>query len=260
MEEMLGQGLAFFEYAKMGSILCVALLFYVCLMGYPLGKRIWGSRPAQCEAEAEAVQLPEAAGGRKMMVCMVIFAVMGVLFFLEPVPIAVVGAGAAVLCIMTGCVSQRSAICGVSWSSVGKLAGCLGIMQAVNKSGGGQLIADVFCRVIGCSLTPRPLFAVMVLLTLFLSEFLTNSTALLITLPIALNLCLQMGLNGYSFAIGITLASSMALATPLSCTPMTMVMSAGYQFKDFAKYTLPFDLAACALIILLVPMFYPLAG
>lgn len=260
MEETLGQGVAFFEYAKMGSILCVALLIYVCLVGYPLGKWIWRDRPAHCGEEAEAAELPETADGRKMMVCMAVFAVMGVLFFLEPVPIAVVGAGAAVLCIMTGCVSQKSAICGISWSSVGKLAGCLGIMQAVNKSGGGQLIADAFCKVIGCSLAPHLLFAVMVLLTLFLSEFLTNSTALLITLPIALNICPQMGLNGYSFAIGITLASSMALATPLSCTPMTMVMSAGYQFKDFAKYALPFDLMACALIILLVPVFYPLAG
>lgn len=259
LEETVGRGFDFFDYAPMGIILVLALVLYVMVIGYPMGKRIWAHRKNEdmeegdgCPGQAVLVDK------RKMGIVFTIFIIMGILFFLEPFPIAVIGAAAALSCIITGCISQKKALSGVCWSSVGKLAGCLGIMQAVNKSGGGQLIGDMFFKLAGKNIPPHLLFALMVILVIVLSEFLTNSTALLIVLPMAISVCPGLGLNIYAFAMGITLGSSVALATPLSCTPLTMVTSYGYGFKDFVRYSLPFDIAAGILIISLVPVFYPL--
>lgn len=260
LEEAVGVGFGFFDYAKVGVVLIAALLAYVYFIGYPVGKRIWGNRSLSEEELGQQRDLAaeKEADRRQMAIMSVIFVTMGVMFFLELFPIALVSTLAALACIATGCITQKQAIAGISWSSVGKLAGCLGIMQAVNKSGGGDLIANLFFKAVGYEIAPYLLFLLMCSLTLLLSEFLTNSTALLIVLPMAIDVAPMMGLNIYAYAMGITLASSVALATPLSCTPLTMVMGHGYRFSDYAKYSLPFDLIALAVILLAVPMIYPL--
>ena len=261
LEETLGQGFGFFAYAKVGVILVAALVVYVAVIGYPMGRRIWGGRKDEEDMSAvqcHASDMNAAVDEKRLIIAGTIFLVMGILFFLEPVPIAIVGAGAAMACVISGCISQKKAIESVDWSCVGKLAGCLGIMQAVNKSGGGDLIGKAFFSLIGDSVHPYVLFAAMVLMVIFLSEFLTNSTAVLIVLPMAISICPELNLNIYTFAMGITLGSSVALATPLSCTPLTMAAGYGYRFSDFVRYSLPFDILAGLLIILIVPIFYPL--
>lgn len=277
LEEAVGKGLGFFDYAIVGIFLVIALVIYVYFIGYPLGKRIWGNRALSEEELAEIGAMEQSASleqsrydgetpaqrkrrRTKMWIMAVIFVLMGIFFFLEPVPIAIVGALAALACIVTGCINQKEALKRISWSSVGKLAGCLGIMQAVNKSGGGKLIAQAVFAVIGYEIPPELLFILMCALTMLLSEFLTNSTAVLIVLPMAISVAPEMGLNIHSFAMGITLASSVALATPLSCTPLTMITGYGYRFRDYVKYSLPLDLIQLILIIVLVPLFFPLVN
>jgi len=141
---------------------------------------------------------------------------------------------------------------------VGRLGACLGIAKALEAAGGTQLISDTFSRLVGSNINPYLLFCILVFLVQFTSEFISNSTAILIVLPIALSIAPDMGLNTYTFALGITLASGACICCPLASSTLGMSMAVGYQFKDYFKYGIMLDIIYYLLIVTLVPLFYGL--
>ena len=124
--------------------------------------------------------------------------------------------------------------------------------------GGTELIARGFTALVGDSLSPFLLFAILVLLVQVVSEFISNSTAILIVLPIVLAIAPGLGLNPYSFALGITLASGVALSCPLASSTLSMSMSVGYRFNDYFRYSIFFDILSYITIIVMVPLIYGL--
>ena len=256
LEATYGKGISFFELAKVGSIMVLALVLYVAFLGYPLGKKIWGDRE---ETERKDETIERAFDDKKhMIICASIFVLMTVGFITEPFPIAAVGVTGALLCILTGCIDLDQAIKGISWRSVGQLAGCLGLMAGLDHAGGAELIYGGIIRMLGDNVSPFILFVVLVIVVFVLSEFLTNTVAIVLVLPIIFQLAETMSLNPTAFTVGLVLASTAPMSTPLSCTPLTMVMEYGYKFRDYAKYALPYDAIALAIIIIFTPLFYSL--
>ena len=141
---------------------------------------------------------------------------------------------------------------------MGRLAGCLGLGRALEAAGGTELISQGFQYVVGSELSPFVLFCILVFLVQFTSEFMSNSTAILIVIPIVLSIAPQFQLNTYTFALGITLASGIPSSCPLASSTMGMSMSAGYRFNDYFKYGFPLSLIMYLIIIALVPAMYRL--
>lgn len=245
-----------FDFSLVGGILVVVGLIYCLTVGRKLGNKIWGNRTEESEYEIDAVAAEYSK--TKMIVVAVIFAATVVLYITEWLPLAITSSLAALLCIITGCITQKKAILAVNWNIVGRLAGCLGLAKALEAAGGTVLIADAFQKLVGDSLSPFALFAILVLLVQVVSEFMSNSTAILIVLPIVLAISPQLGLNPYTFALGITLASGVALSCPLASSTLGMSMTVGYKFKDYFKYSIWFDILAYVIIIITVPLIYGL--
>ena len=107
-------------------------------------------------------------------------------------------------------------------------------------------------------MSPFLLFAILVLLVLVVSEFMSNSTAILIVLPIVMAIAPELGLNPYTFALGITLASGICVSCPLAGSTLGMSMACGYKFNDYFKYGFFMDVISFATIIILIPLFYGL--
>lgn len=193
-----------------------------------------------------------------MIIMACIFAATVVLYITEWLPLAITSTSAAVLCIITGCITQKKAIASVNWNIVGRLAGCLGLAKALEAAGGTKIIADTFANLVGSNLSPYMLFAILVLLVLVVSEFVSNSTAILIVLPIVLAIAPELGLNPYTFALGITLASGICVSNPLASSTLGMSMTVGYKFNDYFKYGVFMDMISYATIIILIPLLYSL--
>lgn len=244
-----------FSFTPVGAALAVIGLAYCLAYGLKTGEKIWGDRTDEAEYSTTSVKNYSKL---KKLIMTIIFTLTVVFYITEWLPIAITSTTAAVLCIMTGCITQEKAFSSVNWNIVGRLGGCLGLAKALEVGGGTDLIADTFRHVIGTSLSPYVLFCVFVLLAQIVSEFVSNSTAILIILPIVFAVAPEMGLNSYTFALGITLASGMTLSCPLASSTLGMSMSAGYHFKDFCRYSLFFDIIAYIAIILLVPAMYGL--
>ena len=246
-----------FDFTPVGGVLVLAGLLYCLTIGRKRGEKIWGNRADEIDFAGEEEEAATPVKWR-MVVMGIIFAATVVLYITEWLPLAITSTSAALLCIITGCITQKKAIQAVNWNIVGRLAGCLGLGKALESAGGTELISQGFQYVVGSDLSPFVLFCILVFLVQFTSEFMSNSTAILIVLPIVLSIAPQFQLNTYTFALGITLASGIPSSCPLASSTMGMSMSAGYRFNDYFKYGFPLDIIMYLIIIALVPATYGL--
>lgn len=246
-----------FDFSTVGGVLIVVGLLYCIIIGRKRGEKVWGTR-ADEDVEYNEPDKTAKHSKSKMVIMACIFGLTVLLYITEWLPLAITSTAGALLCIITGCITQKKAILTVNWNIVGRLAGCLGLAKALEAAGGTALIAAGFQRLVGDSLNPFVLFCIFVALVQITSEFISNSTAILIVLPILISIAPSMGLNTYAFAYGITIASGVSCSCPLASSTMGMSMSVGYKFNDYFKYSFPLDVLMYVIIVTLVPLFYGL--
>ena len=255
--EELGYQFKVFDFLPTGLILGVIGFVYCTFIGYKRGRKIWGDREATEGAELAVVTAGEI-DKRKFytMIGIMIFMVVG--FVTEFISAAMTATVAGCLCIITGCVSQKKAISSINWNVLGRLGGVLGLSKVLTAAGTIDLMSGWVQKIISPSLSPWILFAVCVLLAQLLSMVLFNSTAILLVLSFVLTLVEPMHLNPVAFAFGITMGASVVFSSPLAGTSNQMTMAAGYKFRDFIRYGLPIDIAGYLVLIIFVPIFFPL--
>lgn len=245
-----------FDFVPVASIVVLVGLVYCLTVGKKLGEKIWGSRAD--DSEYEGTSEKNDFKKWKMIVMAIIFAFAVVFYITEWIPLAVTSTTAALLCIITGCITQKKAITAVNWNIVGRLAGCLGLAKALEAAGGTALLAEGFSKIVGPSFSPFLLFCILILFVQISGQFISNSTSILIVLPILLAVAPSMGLNVYSYALGITIASGCTLSCPLASSTLGMSMVVGYKFNDYFKYNLLLDIISFAIIVTTIPLFYGL--
>ncbi len=254
--EELGYSMEIFTMAPVGLVLVLAGLLYILFVGYPLGKRIWGGREnVEVTIEAEQYVEPDK---RKFVTMCVILAGMIVSYVLAVIPPAVTALAAALACIIFGCIPQKKAFAQVNWDVVFRLAGCLGLAAALKAGGGIDLLSRLMNDLIGGSVSPFALLVFVALSTQILSLVISNSTAILLVLPIALSMAQPLGLNPIPYALAAAYGSSMGLCSPLSGSTNAMSMAAGYKFRDYIKYGLLFDVISILVVIVFIPIFFSL--
>ncbi len=271
LEEHLGagNGFTFSTFVIPGGVIILALVLYAGFIGYPLGKKIWGNRP-EYEKTMEVdsnEKLPEM-NKPKMIIMSIIFIITLVLFVLCDVikenlipnfNIAIVSVISALACVLTGCITHKKAIASINWSLAIWFCASLGIAAGLDKSGGGKMLAEWFIGLFGENASPFILYSAFLILVTVLTQFLSNSTVLAIVLPVVFSITENMGYNTFSFAVGLTMAGAMAVATPLANTTIGMSMIANYKFSDYLKYGGPMTLIALAILMFLTPVLWPLA-
>lgn len=268
VEEFLGigNGFSFFTFAVPGFLIIILLVLYVGYIGYPLGKKIWGGSSDYdlCPGkENGAVFEPNL---KKMPVMTVIFLATMVLYmscdwlkaYIPNWNVGTISLISALICVLTGCISHKEALKSINWTVALWFCASLGIAAGLNQSGGGALLASAFIGLFGVNISPFVLYAVLLTLVVILTQFLSNSTVLAIVLPIAFSITESMGYNTYAFAVGLTIAGAMAVATPLANTTIGMTMVADYKFSDYMKYCGPMTVIAMLVLMVLVPMLWPL--
>ena len=245
LQEMTGKELGMFDFLLPGLIIFLVYIIYVVTIGHTIGNRVWGGQDETEANEAELAKATELANMKvnkvKLGIMIAIFAITIILFVGAWIPTAMTAIIAALLCIMTGCTSQKSVIKNMDWSVVFILAGCLGLATGLTKSGAGELMADVLTGIFNFA-SPRIIFIFFVLVTMVISNFITNSTAVVIVLPLALSFCSANGFNPIPFALGFVYAANLTFSTPLANAQTAMTLVAGYKFSDYIRYTWLLDI------------------
>jgi di/tricarboxylate transporter len=165
----------------------------------------------------------------------------------------------AFLVFATRCVTPEEAYRDIEWKAFVLVASMLGLGAAMENTGASVYVSGLIAELVGKS-SPLMLLSAFFILTVLLTQPMSNQAAAIVVLPVALQTAEQLHLNPRTFAMMIAVAASCSYLTPLepSCV---MVYGAGrYKFADFIKVGALLTLLIYIVAIVLVPVFWPLKG
>jgi di/tricarboxylate transporter len=94
------------------------------------------------------------------------------------------------------------------------------------------------------------------LLTVILTQPMSNQAAALVVLPVAVKTAVAMGLNPRTFAVAVTYAASCSFLTPLEPACVLVYTPGRYRFFDFVKIGSILTVLVFIITIILVPIFW----
>jgi di/tricarboxylate transporter len=101
-------------------------------------------------------------------------------------------------------------------------------------------------------------FIVIFILTLVMTELITNSAAAALAFPVAYNIALGLGVDPTPFIMAVAFAASGSFISPYGYQTNVMVYNAGnYQLTDFIRFGLPISIIYSMTMILIIPMVFP---
>jgi di/tricarboxylate transporter len=163
---------------------------------------------------------------------------------------------AAVVMVAFKCCSTAEARESIDLSVLLTIAGSLGLGKALEMSGAAKAISTSLIGVAGSSEWVQ--LAVIYLLTLVLTELITNNTAAVLMLPLALETVAQLHVSYKPFIIAVMVAASCGFATPFGYQTNLMVYGpGGYKFSDYVRIGVPLDLLMMLVCVLLAPLVFP---
>lgn len=127
---------------------------------------------------------------------------------------------------------------------------------AMEKTGADDLLAGYVQNYFG-HFGPTAVLAGFFLLTVILTQPMSNQAAALVVLPVAVKAALALGLNPRTFIVGITYAASFSFITPLEPACVLVYTPGRYRFMDFVKIGTFLTIIVFVVSILLVPVYWP---
>lgn len=189
---------------------------------------------------------------------MAIFVAALVLATLNVVPLPVAVLMGAFAMFVTRCVNPTDAYREVDWRVIILIACMLALGQAMKATGAAQFLAEHVAAATA-DLPPRWLLAGFFILTVALTQPMSNQAAAAVILPIAIATATQLGLNPRTFVMGIAVAASCSYLTPLEPACLMVYGPGRYRFMDFVRVGAPLTLVIFAIALFLVPEVWPLA-
>jgi len=116
------------------------------------------------------------------------------------------------------------------------VAGAIGFSQGLDSSGAGLVIANFIIRLFGpLGQSPVGLCIVLLFLGSFLSNLMSDSASVAILIPITLAMAESLRCDPIPLVLACASGIKVAVATPISKAPMTMIQIPGYRFKDYLR-------------------------
>lgn len=145
----------------------------------------------------------------------------------------------------------------ISWDILITIACAFAISAAMEESGLAALIAN-FIKTVSGSLGAWGALALLYIVTLLITELVTNNAAAALAFPLALETAAKFGVDPMPFFIAICIAASAGFATPIGYQTNLIVQGAGnYKFTDFVKIGIPMDLIVMIISVGLIPLIWP---
>jgi anion transporter len=244
----------FFEYSKIGIPLLIATIAYFYFIGYKqLPDREAGEYTA---ASNDYSHIPSWQGPVTLIILIATILAMMFEDFIG-IPLHISATIGAIITVISGILTEKEAVNSFEMTVAFLIAFMLPMSTALETTGASAMIADIVIKV-GGSYGPIILTALLYLITNLVTQFMSNTAACALLVPIAASISAQLGADPRAAIIAVFIGSSVAVATPLAIPANAMVMGpGGYKFKDFAKTGIPVMLICFVLSMILLPILYP---
>jgi len=181
-------------------------------------------------------------------------AIAAVTFNLVSLPVAALAG--AFLMLVSRCLSPEQAYAQVEWKVLILIGALLSLGAAMEASGTGRYLAQQLIGLVGSG--PYALLTSFFILTVALTQPMSNQAAALVMLPIAMQTGVELGGDPRGFAMMVAVAASCSYLTPLEPACLLVYGPGKYEFRDFFKVGAPLTVIIYLIAILLVPRAWPL--
>ena len=171
-------------------------------------------------------------------------------------PLIAAAGFAAILLMVTGCISVVEVKSQIDWRVLIVIACAFGISSAVTKSGIAELlshaihICNQYFGIVG-------VLAGVYCITNIYTTFISNNAAAAMLFPVALVTARHLNTDVMPFAVTVAIAASFAFATPIGYQTNLMVYGpGGYRFTDFIRIGLPLQVLVGVLAVILLYAVY----
>ena len=245
----------FFEYAKIGIPLLIAVAIFYALAGPKL-------LPRRDSAEADKYAAPAAKtdwrGWFTLATLLVTVAAMIAADYVKSLPpmhiTACVGAMAVVLFRV---ITQKEAFAAFDMQAVFLLSFMTPLGHAMRDTGAADTISGVVVSLANGH-GPILLMAILWLTVWGLTQVMSHTATCALFCPIGWSIAQTLGADPRAVVIAVLIASSVAVCTPLAIPANSMILVPGnLRFKDFLRPGLALSAVAFILSMVLLPVLYP---
>lgn len=153
------------------------------------------------------------------------------IFSLVPIEIAVTVAALGLGAV--GLVTLREAYEAIDWPVLILLGAMLPVGGALETTGAAAQAAEALSSVAG-GLPPWAVIALVLAVTMTLSDVVNNAAAAVLLIPIAYGISEQLGVSSDALLMAVAVGASSAFLTPIGHQSNVLVMGpGGYQFGDY---------------------------
>jgi di/tricarboxylate transporter len=165
---------------------------------------------------------------------------------------------AAVIMIITGCLSIEEAHQSIDWRTVFLVAGMLPLGMAMEATGTAQYLANIMLGRLG-GLGPIPLLAGTYILAALVTQAMSNAAAMVLIVPIAVDTALALGANHITFTMAVVIGGATSFLSPVGHKANVLVFGpGGYRFFDYARVGALLTVALLTVSMIFLPRFWPL--
>jgi di/tricarboxylate transporter len=216
--------------------------------------KVLGSEPdflVLTEEAQEAPRLNKAPAAILVMAAVLVPVIFGWL----PIPItAVMG---VVLMILTGVLTMEEAYRSIEWKAVFLIAGMLPLGIALEQTGAASFLAEGMVALVG-GYGSMAIMAGLFVLAALASQVMPNPAVAVLLAPIAYNTATDLGVSPYPLMMTVAVSASAAFLSPVGHSANILIMGpGGYRFADYLKVGIPLTLVVLAVVLLVVPVFWP---
>jgi len=155
------------------------------------------------------------------------------------VPIEIAFFGAATLLVVAGSLTPNEAIGAVEWPVILLLGALIPVSDAIQATGGSQLIADFLGGAVE-GLPAVVALGLVVVAAMAVTPFLNNAATVLVMAPIAALMAQRLGASVDAFLMAVAIGAACDFLTPIGHQCNTLVMGpGGYRFGDYWRLGLP---------------------
>ncbi len=182
-------------------------------------------------------------------------------------PLSIAFLSAAVLTLLTRCITIEEAYEFIDWRLLILIGGMTAFGTAMDDhhTGAAAFLAKLIVDGLHPLVSGMPerygvmlILASFFVLTVALTQPMSNAAAALVVLPIALETAQRLGVNERTFAIAIMLAASVSFITPFEPSCILVYGPGKYKFADFLKVGLFLTVILTIVVLFLLPLFWPL--
>lgn len=186
-----------------------------------------------------------------IVVLLVVFAISGI------VPIHIGAVCGALLLVFLRCITMKDFYEAIHWKVIFLLSGLLPIGIAMENSGATAMLSRLLTQHLG-HWGPWAMLSILYLITVFLTELISNNATVVLLVPVAIAIAQKMGVNPKPFILAVAYGGSASVLSPIGYQTNTMVYKpGGYQFSDFARVGFPLFLLFWFTVTVLCPLLYP---